>query len=168
MIFLLLAILMFLAAGEELSWGQRIFGAKTPAWFADRNIQKEINLHNLDFLQPRDSSGKLKKGMAKFTSIPKFFLIFCFVFFLFIPLSNKCIPRLSKMYDRLNVPILPVWIGALYIISFFLFLAIDEFYIEKKSWWLGEISEFNDSFFFFIASVYLFYYEDGKDVSKPD
>ncbi len=34
-------------AGEEISWGQRLFGWQTPDWFAQHNRQAEINLHNL-------------------------------------------------------------------------------------------------------------------------
>lgn len=44
---LLLAIVLFLMAGEELSWGQRIFNWKTPELIATYNIQKETNFHNL-------------------------------------------------------------------------------------------------------------------------
>ena len=35
------------AIGEELSWGQRIFGVATPAPLAAGNRQQELNLHNL-------------------------------------------------------------------------------------------------------------------------
>ena len=34
-------------ASEEISWGQRLFHVETPAWFAARNTQGEMNLHNL-------------------------------------------------------------------------------------------------------------------------
>ena len=34
-------------AGEELSWGQRIFSIDTPEWLKERNQQNEINVHNL-------------------------------------------------------------------------------------------------------------------------
>ncbi len=43
----LLALLFLFAAGEEISWGQRIFGIETPGFFLDNNLQKETNLHNL-------------------------------------------------------------------------------------------------------------------------
>ncbi len=40
--------LVFLfGAGEEISWGQRIFGFESPDWFATQNVQGETNLHNL-------------------------------------------------------------------------------------------------------------------------
>jgi hypothetical protein len=40
------AILLVWVAGEEISWGQRIFGIGTPELLAD-NRQGEMNLHNL-------------------------------------------------------------------------------------------------------------------------
>jgi hypothetical protein len=42
-----LFILFVFAAGEEISWGQRIFNIETPAFFLERNLQEETNLHNL-------------------------------------------------------------------------------------------------------------------------
>lgn len=44
---LVLALLFFLFGMEETSWGQRLFGWKTPASFAELNYQGETNLHNL-------------------------------------------------------------------------------------------------------------------------
>jgi hypothetical protein len=41
-------------AGEEISWGQRIFHIKTPEIIAEDSTQDEINLHNL--MQVEDSS----------------------------------------------------------------------------------------------------------------
>jgi len=43
-----LALVFFLAAGEEISWGQRIFGVSTPEELGRVNVQNEINLHNLE------------------------------------------------------------------------------------------------------------------------
>lgn len=42
------AFLFFFAAGEEISWGQRILGIETPEFFMDKNLQNETNLHNLE------------------------------------------------------------------------------------------------------------------------
>ena len=48
-----LAFLFFAFVGmEEVSWGQRIFGTKTPVLLMEHNIQKESNLHNLDIVRP--------------------------------------------------------------------------------------------------------------------
>ncbi len=42
-----LGLFLFFAAGEEISWGQRIFGIATPEYFQHHNAQQETNLHNL-------------------------------------------------------------------------------------------------------------------------
>ncbi len=41
-----LALLFFLMFGEEISWGQRIFGIETPEGMSAINVQNEINIHN--------------------------------------------------------------------------------------------------------------------------
>jgi hypothetical protein len=38
----------FVLAGEEISWGQRVFGLATPADLESVNRQHELNLHNID------------------------------------------------------------------------------------------------------------------------
>lgn len=43
----LLAILCLLAAGEEISWGQRLLGLETPETLKSLNYQQELNVHNL-------------------------------------------------------------------------------------------------------------------------
>lgn len=45
--YVLLALTAFALGMEEISWGQRILGIRTPAFFAERNDQREITLHNL-------------------------------------------------------------------------------------------------------------------------
>lgn len=46
-LYLLLALALFFVAGEEISWGQRIFGVATPEWLSQKNKQHELNVHNL-------------------------------------------------------------------------------------------------------------------------
>ncbi|SDZ20174.1 hypothetical protein SAMN05444004_107137 [Jannaschia faecimaris] len=41
-----LAVLFFIMFGEEISWGQRVFGFSTPEQLARINVQGETNLHN--------------------------------------------------------------------------------------------------------------------------
>lgn len=40
-------LLFFFAAGEEISWGQRIFGIESSEFFLENNRQAETNLHNI-------------------------------------------------------------------------------------------------------------------------
>lgn len=41
------ALVFFFGAGEEISWGQRIFGIESSEFFLQNNAQRETNLHNL-------------------------------------------------------------------------------------------------------------------------
>src|SRR5215204_4935544 len=42
-----LGLLLFIAAGEEISWGQRILGIESSEYFIQNNAQGETNIHNL-------------------------------------------------------------------------------------------------------------------------
>ena len=42
------SIILFLAAGEEISWGQRIFNIPTPEYLLKINDQNELNFHNIN------------------------------------------------------------------------------------------------------------------------
>jgi hypothetical protein len=46
-VFLLAAGAALFVAGEEISWGQRIFGWETPESLAELNRQGETNIHNI-------------------------------------------------------------------------------------------------------------------------
>ena len=47
LISLLIVGFFFFVAGEEISWGQRIFALETTDYFKEHNDQEELNLHNL-------------------------------------------------------------------------------------------------------------------------
>jgi len=47
LLFLLFAFAMIFAAGEEISWGQRIFHLSIPEQLAEINKQDELTLHNI-------------------------------------------------------------------------------------------------------------------------
>lgn len=51
---LALGLMSILVAGEEISWGQRIFGIDTPEVLRSVNRQGEITLHNIGALQGAD------------------------------------------------------------------------------------------------------------------
>ncbi|OGQ19810.1 MAG: hypothetical protein A2138_07375 [Deltaproteobacteria bacterium RBG_16_71_12] len=42
-----LALFCLFVAGEEISWGQRLFAFKPPDAFLERNYQQELNVHNV-------------------------------------------------------------------------------------------------------------------------
>ncbi len=46
-LYLVLAVGLFLISMEEISWGQRIFNIETPEYFQQHNYQGELTVHNL-------------------------------------------------------------------------------------------------------------------------
>jgi len=49
---MLICVVVFtFLAGEEISWGQRIFGFSTAGYMAENNLQNETTVHNLNFIQ---------------------------------------------------------------------------------------------------------------------
>jgi hypothetical protein len=44
---LAMSLLFFFGAGEEISWGQRIFNVESSEYFLENNAQGETNLHNM-------------------------------------------------------------------------------------------------------------------------
>jgi hypothetical protein len=54
-----LGTVLLFAAGEEISWGQRVFEVDTPEVLVDSNEQDELNLHNLAGLQHKAVAAQL-------------------------------------------------------------------------------------------------------------
>lgn len=109
--FLGFALLFLLATGEEISWGQRIFGIETPNLIKGVNVQEEITIHNLNIFQGENavlplSTDQLSVGFA---------LTFGFV----IPIVCLLIKPIKKILDT-KFPILPVQFGLLYPINYIL------------------------------------------------
>jgi hypothetical protein len=52
-IYLILGLLFLFIAGEEVSWGQRVFELITPDWLKSINDQDEITIHNISFINDK-------------------------------------------------------------------------------------------------------------------
>lgn len=92
--FLVLAGLFVFAAGEEISWGQRILG-----WGdVDRstNVQGETTLHNLDVFDT------VEGGWLKF---PRLFLLFWLGWLVALPLLAGLTEPVRTLAHRLRIPI---------------------------------------------------------------
>jgi len=72
-------LFFFLCAGEEISWGQRLFDIETPQLLKEVNVQNEITLHNIG-------------SISVFSNI---FFVICVTFFL-------CVPFLAQKYNRIR------------------------------------------------------------------
>lgn len=86
--FSVMVILMFIfGAGEEISWGQRLFGIETGEYFMENNYQKETNLHNLEI-------GGVDLNILIFSQLMFIVLIFYFVFLALLAWKFKGIQKL--------------------------------------------------------------------------
>ncbi len=94
----LYAVVFFFGAGEELSWGQRIFNVESSEFFLEHNAQGETNLHNLVVGDTKLNKLIFAKGMA---------LVFLVYLFIVTPLYNRK-PAFRRLVDRFAIPI-PEW-----------------------------------------------------------
>ncbi|MBI3784554.1 MAG: hypothetical protein HY270_14260 [Deltaproteobacteria bacterium] len=62
--YVLFALGMFFTAGEEVAWGQLLFGFTPPAFIADINVQHELSIHNLRGLAGRSEFLRLAFGLG--------------------------------------------------------------------------------------------------------
>ena len=89
----LLVFLMVFVAGEEISWGQRIFSFDTPDFMEDVNEQQEFGLHNLRYIH------LYKDGL---------FAIGIFVWGVILPIAKIFFPLVSKIQAAIRMPLPPV------------------------------------------------------------
>ena len=96
---LLLGLLFFFGAGEEISWGQRLFDLESPDFFQEHNVKGETNLHNLVI-------GGVKINKVLFS----FVLGICIVAYFFVlPVLYRRVRRIRDWADRWALPV-PRWI----------------------------------------------------------
>lgn len=94
-----MGLLFIFAAGEEISWGQRIFGISTPDALLEANRQQETNLHNLNATYP----------LVPFTHY-RFFTFFWLTYTLVIPVA-ALVSAPAKRFFGSFVPLVPIAFG---------------------------------------------------------
>jgi hypothetical protein len=116
--FLLLGILFTICCGEEISWGQRLFGFSGPEMVQANNFQGEFNLHNLNFFERRFGD---KGFWAVMRDVSRMFAIFWFMYGIVLPTSLKFSPRLRRFVQYIRMPIMPLTIGVFFMINYVVF-----------------------------------------------
>jgi hypothetical protein len=102
--YVLLLLGFFFIAMEEVSWGQRFLGIKTPYIFNKYNLQRETNLHNLiDF------------------KLNQFFAYVVLLWITVIPLLERYSDRVRALCQKVGLPVVrgilvPYFAAALYFI----------------------------------------------------
>jgi hypothetical protein len=118
-----LALFLFVAAGEEISWGQRYLGIETPDAIARINAQGEINFHNLY----SDDHGQ------NFSQT--IYAIFWRGFGVALPLL-ALIPPVGRVLRR-YLPIVPLWVAGLFVAQQLLSTTAKVIWRADPSQWNG-------------------------------
>ena len=122
---LLMAVAMFFGAGEEISWGQRIFGIQSSDFFIENNSQAETNLHNMVV-------GDVKLNKLIFSNL----MSICFaIYFLVLPPLWKKNPKMETLIDRFGISVArPVHIVVFVGITLLILIPID----HNRKWEIWE------------------------------
>lgn len=116
-VYLLLAVLMFICAGEEISWGQRIFGWGTPEGWSEMNAQAETNLHNLTVIEGGVRDPETQTLLHSLTNANRLFAMFWLAVFVAIPVLDRVSGGVRRLLLAVGMPVVPLWIGALFVLN---------------------------------------------------
>ncbi len=132
---IILGSLFFFGAGEEISWGQRIFGIQSSDFFLTHNSQGETNLHNLIV-------GGTKINKLIFGTILGILIGF---YFLILPFLYRKIEKVKNIVNAMGVP-LPKYF---HIGAYLLLVLLTEFIQGGKK---GEVLEFGGVWIFVLMT----------------
>lgn len=115
-VFGLFVIVTFWMAMEEISWGQRIFRWETTGYFAENNMQGEMNLHNLNT--------QLFQNVLYFGG---------FLLLVALPFFRDYITKLLKRIKFLS-PLISILPGAWMIGAFAMAIGFTDPHISEAGW----------------------------------
>jgi len=134
---LALGFFFFFAAGEEISWGQRIFGIATPEYFQQHNAQHETNLHNLVI-----GGVKLNKLIFSFLLVG-----ILAIFLVVVPVLYQKNSVVKKMLDVSGLPVPQLY----QVLGFFIVFMVISFLKHGKN---AELLECGGALLFFLIVRY--------------
>ena len=132
-----LGLFLFFAAGEEISWGQRILGIETPEYFQQYNAQQETNLHNLVV-------GGVKLNKLIFSVILVGLLA---IFIIIVPVLYQKNNVVKRFLDRSAVPVPQYY----QVIAFIIVFALTSLIKHGKN---AELLECGGALLFFLIVRY--------------
>lgn len=149
--YLVLALLFIFGAGEEISWGQRIFDIETPEVLQKENVQDEINIHNMTMFE----------GEGSIVTVDTLFTTFAFTFTLLIPLAATRYKKFAHFINRL-MPVTHWSLGLLFLANFILAKAAKVLFVSSYEnqtipflQGVQEIKEGNYAVLFVLVGIYI-------------
>jgi hypothetical protein len=170
-VFLLLSLVFFFGFGEEISWGQRIFGFTTPESLTEVNAQNEFNIHNLEIFNVRDNDGVDRGTLAKLFTMKQLFLYCFFIYLLVVPFLKAYSSKMAGLFRKFYIPVPSIWLGLLFIGNYTLYrvfrIFVDQEMSQDINNGLTEIQEFNFSIILLLVPFSLMRIKI-KDLGKRD
>ncbi|NOQ65126.1 MAG: hypothetical protein GQ582_11505 [Methyloprofundus sp.] len=122
-IWLVIGLLAIFIAGEEVSWGQRVFDIKTPSSIKQYNSQNELTLHNFKTFQ--DANKKLPAVLA-----------YLILLWALLSLALTLFMRpLKQTLLKMGIPVLPMKLVPVFMLVPFFYL----YFPTAKADELGEL-----------------------------
>lgn len=171
-----LAMMFFMGMGEEISWGQRIIGFKTPEELKSVNVQKETNIHNLEIFNDKFMNGVTKTGWQRVMEINILFRVFSVCFLILLPISIFYFKSRIEINKKFKLPVAPFTMGIFFFISWTIFYSIKYFLLPRgKSLAVylsvGEVFEFTAAYVYFVVALYFYKTKDdsflGRNLNQP-
>ncbi len=163
LVYLGLGLLYFFGAGEEISWGQRIFHLQEPASLAQENTQHELNIHDLAIFE----KSKLLKADNIFT-------VFWMAFAVIIPLAALVSKRLKQFAEKFT-PVVYWGIGLLFLFNYFLPKLAKPIYVSAYHYQIisftqavQEVKESNYELLFVFLSLIVLWDLNALIFKKPE
>ncbi len=138
----LLTLLCLFGAGEEISWGQRVFGLETPDYLKERNAQGELGLHNL-MVEINGEKVKINK-LVFGTGLALALAIYLFVA---TPLYRHY-PSVRRFFNNIAAPMPRNY----QIVGYLFVVATVELLVDSSK--RGEMTEFAGSIVFALNVIY--------------
>ena len=121
-----MALLFFFAAGEEISWGQRIFNIESSEYFLENNAQGETNLHNMVV-------GGTKINKLIFSQLLTVVLV---IYLIITPFLYRKYEWVKNLANQFAVPIVQ-WYQTIYFLAGTVLLA---FIPSNRKWEIYELA----------------------------
>ena len=119
------------------------------------NIQDEFNIHNVNIFNRKDAHGLIRSQWALMLNIGRLFSLFWLSYCFLFPLLNKFNLKVARWFKRINLPIVPLWLGIFFPVNY-LVQKIIELYISNPEMHqsLIEIKECGFALLFFFVALH--------------
>ena len=158
---LLLGLFFLICAGEEISWGQRIFGWQTPEVWARINGHGETNLHNLLDQGPF--------GLSPDRAYTLIWLAYCVV----LPLVAYFSSHARSPIIWVGVPVPPLAVGLLFLTIWLAFRITMVPYVDSPGDTAKAIREFKEAgyalaYFVLVLGFFIGGRGEAPSLAPPD